>query len=107
MGKVAIDGLKPSGIDTILHLNDGDMVIERTADAQPILDEIKAIKYVTEGKSKSGDLYHVARIPKMVIEKYCKDCGITFHDFCVDDAHITKILNDPEYSSLRIWEGRA
>lgn len=101
------DVLKPAGIDTIIHVDDGNLAIERKQDAQPILDQIADIKTQTSGISKTGDLYHVARIPSIVIEKYCIDRGINFHEFLVDDSHITALLNDSAYKHLRIWEGRA
>lgn len=101
------DILKPAGIDTIIHVDDGNFAIERKQDTQPVLDQITDIKSQTNGISKTGDLYHVARIPSIVIEKYCNERGITFHDFVVDDSHVTALLNDSTYKHLRIWEGRA
>lgn len=101
------DTLKPAGIDTIIHIEDGNLAVERRQECQPILDQVKAIKDVTNGISESRDLYHVARIPSGIIEKYCNERGVTFHEFCVDDAHVTRIMNDAEYAHLRIWEGAA
>lgn len=108
MATIVKDVRSASGIETIYHVDDDDkLVIERKADAQPILDEIKQIKQVTDGKSKSGELYHVARIPAIVVEMYCNTVGITFREFLIDDTHITRLLNDSDYAHLRIWEGRA
>lgn len=101
------EAVKPAGIDTIIHVGDDKLAIERKYDAQPILDQVQQIKIHTNGISKTGDLYHVARIPSIVIEKYCNEVGITFHDFLVDDTHVTRLLNDSTYKHLRIWEGRA
>lgn len=96
-----------NGIHTRIEVENGGFTIERIADTQPILDEIKAIKDVTDGRSKSGDLVHVGRIPAIIIEKYCNESGVTFHEFCIDDTHVTRLLNDSAYKHLRIWEGVA
>lgn len=96
-----------SPVETIIHLDDGNLAIERKQDAQPVLDEIKEIKDHTNGISKTGDLYHVGRIPAILVEKYCNDKGITFRDFLLDDTHVTRIMNDTAYKHLRIWQGVA
>lgn len=97
---------KPAGIDTKFHTENGNIIIERTRDVQATLDRAARFREEGKGISKSGELYHVAHIDKMVIEKYCHDIGITFHEFCVNDDHITKILNDPAYKNFRVWNGR-
>jgi len=96
-----------SSIDTIYHLgqNDGSITFERKQDCQPILDEVRRIKDVTNGKSLSGDLVHVGKIPAVLVEKYCNDKGISFRDFILDDKHVTTLMNDHDYKLFRIWEG--
>lgn len=107
MGTVIKDAAKPAGIETIFHVEDEKLVIERKADVQPVLDEIQKIRQVTDGRSKSGELIHVARIPAIAVEQYCNMVGITFREFIIDDTHVTRLLNDNDYKHLRIWEGRA
>lgn len=92
-------------IETIFHPDNGNLVIERKADCQPVLDEVKAIKDVTDGKSKSGDLYHVARVPMIFIEQYCNDNGVSVHEFMANNTHMLRLLNDANYKHFRIWEG--
>lgn len=96
-------------VATVFHTsgNEGNVTIERRQDCQPIIDDVARIRQVTNGKSISGDLVHVGRIPAIVIEKYCQLKGISFHDFLVDDTHVTALMNDADYKHLRIWEGRA
>lgn len=96
-------------IETHYHLgnNDGSITFEREQDCQPIIDEVQKIKQVTDGRSKTGDLVHVGRIPAVIVEKYCNSRGITFHDFIVDDTHVTALMNDSDYRVFRVWEGIA
>lgn len=96
----------PSGIDTKYHTQgDGSITIERVADVQNVLDRAAFLRNNGLTKTAMGD-HHVGTIPKIIIEKYCNQNGITFHDFCVDDTHITRILNDSQYSLFRIHGGR-
>ena len=81
-------------------------VIQRVQDCEPIVQEIKDIKQVTDGRGDTSLGYHVGRIPAMVVEQYLKFAGITFHDFCTDTGHVHKIMNDPDYARFRIFEGR-
>lgn len=94
-------------IKTIYHSgqDDGSLTIERRQDSQPVLDSIKRIKDTTTGKSATGEFYHVARIPFVIVEKYLQEAGVSMHEFQVDDTHITRLMNDADYKHLRIWEG--
>lgn len=98
---------RPANIDTRFHLGNGDgsMVIERVADVQSILDSAKNLRSNGAGVSESGELHHVGRIPSIIIEKYCNANGISYREFLIDDTHITRILNDPDYKLFRVWEG--
>lgn len=49
---------------------------------------------------------HAAKLPKALIENYCQRHGITLHEWFVNPAHIKAMLNDPELSGFRIWQGR-
>jgi hypothetical protein len=96
------------GAKTIMHedATSGGITFERVINSQPILDDAARIRGITDGKSKSGEFYHVARLDPIVLEGYCIEKGITWHEFMTDDVHITRILNDPDYARFRIWGGR-
>lgn len=98
---------RPAGIETNFHLGNGDgsMVIERKADCQAILDSAANLRSMGAGKSKSGEMWHLGRIPAIIIEKYCNEKGVSFNEFLVDDIHIQRILEDPNYKLFRIVEG--
>lgn len=101
----AFDLENPAGIQTKFHVDDGNLIIQRTTDSQAVLDEAKRLRSEGMVKSESGDLHHVAKLSKGVIEKYCIEKGITFREFCINDEHVTRILNNPDYKLFRIWEG--
>lgn len=105
MGKFLIDNAH-TGIQTILHDDGEKLAIERVADVAPVLQEISEIKQITNGMSATREMAHVGRIPAIAIEQYCNDVGIDFYTFMNEDIHVTRLLNDSNYSRFRIWEGR-
>jgi len=80
--------------------------IYREQDCEPVVDEVKRIKEVTDGRGDGVMGYHVGKIPAIIIEQYIEEMGVSFHEFCVDPVHITRICNDPDYKRFRIFEGR-
>jgi hypothetical protein len=87
-------------------IEDDKLIFASTQDIEPLLNDIKAIKDITNGKSDSGDMYHVGTIPAIIVEKYCNEVGISFHDFIIDNTHIKRIVNDPDFARFRVWEGK-
>ncbi len=83
-----------------------EVVVHRFADVEPIMDDVKAIKQVTDGRSKSGELYHVGRLPAIIVEAYCVKQKVSFSEFCSNPEHVRRILNDPDYKAFRIFEGQ-
>jgi len=81
-------------------------IIERQQDCAPILKEIGDLKQVTDGRGDTSLGYHVGRIPAVIVEQYCAEMGITFHDFCTDTSHVHRILNNPDFKRFRVFEGR-
>lgn len=92
-----------AGERTLMHRDGKNVVFERQFDSQPVMDEISAIKSITDGKSRTGELYHIGRIPAAVVEAYCNVNGVAFSDFLKEPVHHRRILE--ENSKLRIWEG--
>lgn len=96
---------KPAGIETNFHIDNGDLIIERVADVQNVLDRAANLRSLGQLKTKMGD-HFIGTIPLIEIEKYCNRVGVTLHEFWVDDTHMTRMLNDPDLSLFRVWEGR-
>ena len=80
--------------------------ISRIQDAEPIIQEVRELKEVTDGRGDSIKGYFVGRIPAMVVEQYLIEVGVTFEDFVRDDTHVKRIMNNPDYAKFRIFEGK-
>lgn len=94
----------PFDIQTKIHVKDGNVTFERIQDCEPFLEYAKAMH--NEGHHGSSDLRYAAHIPDVIIEKYCNDNNLTFHEFINNRDHIKRICNDPSLSGFRIWKGR-
>lgn len=81
----------------------GRIVIVQSQDVAAIVDDCKARS--NEGMHENALGKHVARIPNVVVEHYLNVHGITLREFAKDDTHIKRLVNDPAFSDLRIWQG--
>lgn len=94
-------------VATQMLMQDGALYVGRAQDVEPYIEHVAALRQDSDGKSKSGEMYHVGDIPYAVIEAYCNSAGVSFMDFMNDgDTHIKRILQDPDYSKFRVWQGR-
>jgi hypothetical protein len=91
-------------IRTHFGVTGGEAYVQRTQDCTPIAEETQALH--REGFHGSSNVKHAARIPNILIEKYCQDNGITFREWLLDEAHIRRMLNDPALAHFRIWPGQ-
>ena len=92
------------GMHTSVHIHNGDATFKSTQDCTPILDH--AMRLHNEGFTGSSEMKHAARIPQVLIERYLADNNVLFSDFCSDQEHIKRMLNDPSLSGFRIWKGK-
>lgn len=93
------------GIVTTGILMEGDNLIERRSqDVEPILEQAARLR--SNDRVGSSEMRHAARIPMIEIEKYLALTGITMHEFMANPVHIKAMLNNPELSKFRIWQGR-
>jgi hypothetical protein len=74
-------------------------VVTVCSDVSPLFDRNQALKNETAGE-KFGDLRMVASIPPNLYGLWIKQGLIK------DDKSLNKLLNDPDYSKLRTFEGR-
>jgi hypothetical protein len=58
------------------------------------------------GLTGSHEMKHAAKIPKVIVQEYLKRADISMHEFMANDEHISRLLNDPSFSSYRIWQGK-
>lgn len=87
-------------------LSDDRHVIHRSQDCEPIVDEVKRIKEVSDGRSETGLGYFVGRIPGIIVEQYLKEKNVTMGEFINDDSHVKNILSNPDYKKFRVFEGK-
>ena len=91
-------------IGTRIHSNtDGTMTFERVQDCTPIAENAKAMQ--NAGMTGSSDMKLAARIPNVMIEKYCNDNNILYSEWCGNRDHIKRMLNDPALAYFRVWRG--
>lgn len=93
-----------NGVKTHVALQDGSLVTGTSQDCTPILEDNAKLR--SHGLTGSSEMRLAARVPFVVVEKYCNDKGITFREFSNSEAHKVSFLNDPDYKLLRVWEGR-
>jgi len=77
--------------------------ILRTQDCTPIAEYAKAQH--NAGMFGTTDVKHAAKLPLVIVEKYCNDIGITFSEFMQNPIHIKRVTLDPKNSDFRIWKG--
>lgn len=92
------------GVTSKVTLQGDALVSETIQDCTPYLDD--AVARHNEGLHGSSEMKHAARIPNVIVEKYCNDNGITFQEFMNGREHIKRMLNDPSLSYFRIWKGK-
>jgi hypothetical protein len=88
---------------TRLHFADGLMAVERVQDCAPIVERCRALANETEQR---GEMRLAARLPDVVVERYCNDNGITFGEFVGNPEHVRRVCNDPALAAFRVWPGR-
>jgi len=82
----------------------GNLIVNRVQDVEPIVNHAAALRQ--SGEVGSRDMKLAATLPGVVVEQYLATNGITFREFCQDEIHAKRMLNDPALSAFRVWEGR-
>lgn len=95
-----------SGIKTYHRVEGGRDVYLREQDCEPIVNEVKRIKEVSDGRGDTSLGYFVGKIPGEIVEKYLQEKGVSYHDFIVNPEHVKRIMNNPDYKKFRIFEGK-
>lgn len=88
---------------TNLHFADGRMVVERVQDCTALAEHCAKLRHETEQR---GEMRLAARLPEVVVERYCNDNGITFGEFIGSPEHLRRVCNDPALAAFRVWSGR-
>ena len=92
-------------IKTTFHdVGDDTFVINRVQDATKFLDYAHAVR--TADVKHSDDMKEAAFFPDAVVENYIATNGITWHEFLTNQDHVKRMLNSPDLSGFRVWEGK-
>lgn len=95
-----------TNIATAIKCRNGELIVKRTQDVEPILDHNKALQADQVGgwrRSAKQRRRHIAEIPNIVIEQWLKE---GFNVFQVSARELRKKLDDPHWSYLRTIPGR-
>lgn len=93
-------------IDRKIQANtDGSLTIASVQDCTPVLEATNDLR--RHGVTGSKEFRHAASFPMVVVEKYCAQHGISFHEWMANPFHVKAMLNDPDLKGFRVWEGRA
>ena len=100
-----------SDIQTKVHKNsDGSITFGTTQDVEDILSSNqKEYNYNTNRSLKDTFGRKVATIPLNILNAWCKEWGITFHQLSTDPTYKAKMmsrLRDRDYMKLRTDSGR-
>lgn len=95
------------GITETLH-DDGDnqFTIKSVADVEPVVEAVKHLRDTSnDGRSASGDLYHVARVPMILVRKWNREygCDVTLKE---NWELFKRLINSPEFKAFRIYQGK-
>ena len=80
------------------------LLIKKTFDANPMLEDAKHAREVTEN-SFGSDYKHVGNVDMGLLGAWLKEAGVSWDDTeAVKDVLKRKLMSN-EFSALRVWEG--
>ena len=83
---------------------DDMLLIKKTFDANPMLEDAKHAREVTEN-SFGSDYKHVGNVDMGLLGAWLKEAGVSWDDTeAVKDVLKRKLMSN-EFSALRVWEG--
>lgn len=91
-------------VRTVVAVEDGNLVTGTVQDCSPIVESVARLRAAGGGKLDK-DMWHLGRIPDVIVEKYCNESQIEFSEFMQNPVHVHRILQDPAYSKFRVFEG--
>jgi hypothetical protein len=93
-----------TGLQTVVALEDGNLITGTVQDCDPILERAKAMH--NAGQHGSSDMRLAASVPFVMVEKYLNDNNISMQELGRNQEHQKRLLNDPALAYFRIWAGR-
>ena len=93
-----------SDLKTVVAVEDGKLITGSVQDCTPYLENAARLR--ADGGKQDKDMWHAASYPAVVVETYCNQAGITFSEFMQNKVHTKRMLQDPNLSKFRVFEGR-
>ena len=91
-------------VDEKYFFEDDMLLIKKTFDATPMLEDAKHAREVTEN-SFGSDYKHVGNVSMGLLGVWLKEAGVSWDDTAaVKDVLMRKLMSN-EFSALRVWEG--
>ena len=91
-------------VDEKYFFEDDMLLIKKTFDATPMLEDAKHARETTEN-SFGSDYKHVGNVSMGLLGVWLKEAGVSWDDTeAVKDVLKRKLMSN-EFSALRVWEG--
>jgi len=88
---------------TTLTASDDALIIGRTQDVEPIIDDVKARR--DGGLVGSGDMRHVCRVPTVLLEAACNEAGVDMSDRDAVREIIYKKVISGDWAKFQVHAG--
>ncbi len=85
------------GVVSTIEVSEGVTSISRMQDAQPIFDNNAYLQTMNDGYSPSRELRRVANVPRLILEIWLKEDGISALDFLRNPKHYRAWLREKVY----------
>lgn len=93
------------GVSTkLVFAADGALEVNQFQDVEPVLNECAHRRAM--GEIGTSEMRHAAMLPEVLVLDYLNTHGIDMHEFIRNPEHAKRMLNSPEFSSFRVWQGR-
>jgi hypothetical protein len=95
-------------IKTDFALQDGDLIVARENDVEPILQNIKAKQDARAWDTADGSMRHVGTVDYVLLEALCNKHGVTLRRFLNDDEVQDRMLKlyFEEFTAFKVHPGR-
>lgn len=93
-------------VRTAISCRNGELIVKRTQDVEPILDHNKRMQADEVGgwrRNANKNMRKVAEIPNIVVEAWLRE---GFNPFRCTETELRKKLDDPNWSYLKTINGK-
>jgi len=89
--------------EQLISEDDSKIIVKKTFDPTPSLQQVRTLK--DAGAMGTSDNKLVARVPTWLINEWCKEAGVAWHDAEARREVVTKKLLSGDAAAFRVWEG--